>query len=272
MAQAKPFAGRGEVARDIAGPVVGHHARDRDSVAGVPGDEPSKEGGSGRGSFVGEDLGVCQTGSVVDGHVNELPSDTSCAHSAVACDAVADDLDASQLFGVDMNELSGVVSLVTADGFLRVEVFEPRKALPSQYAGHRSRARADARGDLGTGLPTSAQSEDLFDNVGMGPTRRTMGSRTAIDKRRLAALLMTTLPFRSGPAVNAGRLGGACHRDACLDALDQQHSTGRASSGILVKLHLGSFDDLLALDTSSLTDLGPDGQLLHGNNVLRNHS
>ena len=42
--------------------------------------------------------------------------------------------------------------------------------------------------------------------------------------------------------------------------MNQQDSTGWATSGIVVKLHLGSFGELLALDTSSLTDLGPDGQ------------
>jgi hypothetical protein len=99
-----------------------------------------------------------------------------------------------------------------------------------------------------------------------------MGPRTAIDQRRLPGLPITSFPFRSGSAGNAGRLGGAGHGDACLDALDQQHSTGRASSGILVKLHLGSFVETVALNTSSLTEKGPDGQLPHGNNVLRNHN
>jgi len=40
-----------------------------------------------------------------------------------------------------------------------------------------------------------------------------------------------------------------------------------------VKLHLGSFGRPLALNTSSLTDLGPDGQqTLPVNNVLRNET
>jgi len=272
VAQAEPFAGRGEAARDVAAAVVGHDALDRDAVAGVPGDQSSKEGGSGRGSFVSQDFGISQTGGVVDSDVNELPAGSSAALPAVACDAVADDLDAAQLLGVDMDEFSGMVSLVAANGFLRVEVFEPGKTLPSQDARHRSRTRSDARGDLVPGLPTPAQSEDLLDNVGMGLTRRTMGPRTTIDQRRRAGLLITPIPFRSSSAVNTGRLGGAGHGHPCLDALDQLHSTERASSGILVKLHLGSFVETVALNTSSLTEKGPDGQLPHGNNVLRNHS
>jgi hypothetical protein len=67
------------------------------------------------------------------------------------------------------------------------------------------------------------------------------------------------------------RLGGAGHRHPSQDSVDQQGSTGWATSGTLVKLHLGSFGQLLALDTSSLTDLGPDGQqTLPVSNVLRN--
>jgi len=271
VAQAESSAGGGEAVRAIAGAVVGHDAGDFDAVTGVPGDEASEEGGSGRGSFVSQNLGVSQSGGIVDGDVNELPAGASAALPAVAGDTVADDLNAAQLLGVDMYELAGLVSLVAADGFCRVEVLEPGETLPSQDAGHRGRARADANGDLVAGLPTLAQSQDLFDNDRMGLTGRTMRPRTAIDKRRRAGLLITTLPFKGRSAVNTGRLGGACHRDACLDALDQQHSTGRASSGILVKLHLGSFVETVALNTSSLTDLGPDGQLPHGNNVLRNH-
>jgi hypothetical protein len=55
--------------------------------------------------------------------------------------------------------------------------------------------------------------------------------------------------------------------------MHEQNSTGWATSGILVKLHLGSFVETVALNTSSLTDLGPDGQqTLPVNNVLRNET
>ena len=69
-------------------------------------------------------------------------------------------------------------------------------------------------------------------------------------------------------------LGGAGHRHTSPYSVNQENSTGWASSGILVKLHLGSFVEVVALDTSSLTDLGPDGQLqtLPVNNVLRNET
>jgi hypothetical protein len=272
VAQAEPSAGRGEAAGDVAGAIVGHDACDCDAVTGVPGDQSSKEGDSGWRSFVSQNFGVSQTGGVVDSDMDELPPGTSSALPAVAGDAVADDLDAPQLLDVNVDELSGVVSLVAENGFFGVEVLESRQTFLGQDASHRGRTRTDPRGDLRSGLPAPTQPEDLFDNGRVGPTRRTMRPRAAIDQCRLAGLPMPAFPFRSGSAGNTGRLGGAGHGHACLDALDHQHSTGRASSGILVKLHLGSFDESVALDTSSLTDLGPDGQLPYENNVLRNHT
>src|ERR1700687_2454812 len=120
VAQAESCAGGGEAVRAIAGAVVGHDAGDFDAVAGVPGDQASKESGSGWGSFVSQDFCIRQSGGIVDGDVNELPAGSSTALPAVAGDAVADDLDTAQLLGVDTDELSGMVSLVTANGFLRV--------------------------------------------------------------------------------------------------------------------------------------------------------
>ena len=55
--------------------------------------------------------------------------------------------------------------------------------------------------------------------------------------------------------------------------MNQKNSTPRSNSGIVVELHLGSSGELVALDTSSFTDLGPDGQqTLPVNNVLRNET
>src|SRR5207248_3762133 len=98
----------------------------------VPGDQSSKEGNSGWRSFVSQDFGIGQTGGIVDGNVDELPTDASSALPAVTGDAVTDDLDAAQLLDVNMDELSGVVSLVAANGFFGIEVAEPRQALTGQ--------------------------------------------------------------------------------------------------------------------------------------------
>src|SRR5439155_26355780 len=104
---------------DVARAVVGHDAGDFDAVAGVPRDQAFKEGGSGRRSLVSQDFGISQTGGIVDSDMNDLPANSPGAQPSVACDAVADDFNAGQLLGIDMDELSRMVSLVAADGFLR---------------------------------------------------------------------------------------------------------------------------------------------------------
>lgn len=228
VTESESSAGGGEAVGDVARAVVGHDAGDRDAVAGVPGDQSSKEGDRGWRPFVSEDFGVSQTGGVIDGNVDELPAGPRSALSAVAGDAVADDFDAAQLLGVNVDELSGLVSLVAVNGLLRVEVGQPRQAFSRQDAGHRGRARADSRSNLEPGVPASAQSEDLLDHGRVSLTRRAMGSRCAIDQRRLAGLPIPTVPFRSGSAGNAGCLGGAGQGDPPLDPLDHQHSSTRS--------------------------------------------
>jgi hypothetical protein len=105
----------------------------------------------------------------------------------------------------------------------------------------------------------------------MSLPRHPQGPRTAIDQGRLTGLSISPLPLESRPPRYTGRLGGLGHGHPSQDPVHEQGSTGWATSGIVVKLHLGSFGWPLALNTYSLTDLGPDGQqTLPVNNVLRN--
>ena len=170
-----------------------------------------------------------------------------------------------------MDELSGLVSLIADDGFFGIEVLESGDPMSSQDAVDRGCRESDASRDLSGGIASTPQTQDLFHPVGMGFGWHALRSAAAIDQRRLTGLSIPPSPLRRSLATQAGRLGGTGQRHPRFHPLNQKQSTGRTTSGILVKLHLGSSDDLLALDTSSLTDLDPDGQLIHGNNLLRNH-
>src|SRR5690606_6275092 len=59
--------GCGEVLGPVAGPVVGHHGGNGDPGGGEVGACSDPEGRCGLLAFVGEDLGVGQSGVVVDG-------------------------------------------------------------------------------------------------------------------------------------------------------------------------------------------------------------
>ena len=273
VTETESSAGRSKTARAVARAVIGHDASDWDAMGAVPSHQSFQEGGRGRGSFIGLDLGIGQTGSIIDGDVDEFPAGASGLFAVVAGDAMTNGFDTGELLGVDVDEFSRAVTLVAANQRLGIEVLKPREAFPRQDAGHGGGAGADPGGDLESGLAPTAQPQDFIHDGGMGLSRGSVRPGAAIDQRRLASLPITFLPFRSGSAVNTCRFGGAGRGHAGFHSLNHQESTGRASSGILVKLHLGfSFDELLALDTSSLTEKSPDGQLPPGNNVLRDHS
>jgi hypothetical protein len=186
---------------------------------------------------------------------------------------MTDTADTPQLLDVDVDQLPRAFSLVSDNRLFGLEAPELRDAGAGQDASHRGRTQAHANCDLGTRVASSAQAQDFLDPIRMRLPRHPVGPRTAIDQRRFAGLSISSLPLEGRPSRDTGRLGGAGHGHSSLDSMHQQDSTGRATSGILVKLHLGSFGRLLALNTSSLTDLGPDGQqTLPVNNVLRNEN
>jgi len=272
VSETKVLAGVSEAVRDVAGAVVGHDGLDPDTLALEPGDGSFEECGRRGGSLIGQYLGVSQTGSVIDGDVDELPTDAADTSGAVTVDTMAHSSDAAELLDIDVDELSRMVSLVADDGFFGIEVLESGDPVANEDAVDGSSRESDAISDLSGGIASTPQAQDLLHPIGMGFARHAMRSRGAIDQRRLPGLSIPPSPLRSSLATQAGRLGGAGQRHSCLNPLHQKQSTGRATSGILVKLHLGSSDDLLALDTSSLTDLDPDGQLTYVNNLLRNHT
>jgi hypothetical protein len=188
-------------------------------------------------------------------------------------DAMSDTTDTSQLLDVDVDQLARAISLISHDRLLRLEALEPRETGPGQDAGDGGRTQAHPGRDLGTRVATTAQPQNLLDSVRMSLPWHPARPGTAIDEGRLAGLSISPLPLERRPPRYTGRLGGPRHGHSSQDSLNQKQSTDWATSGILVKLHLGSFGRPVALNTSSLTDLGPDGQqTLPVNNVLRNES
>jgi hypothetical protein len=188
-------------------------------------------------------------------------------------DAVTNAADAPQLLDVDMDQLAGTISLVPNNRLLRLKASKPREAVARQDAGHRGRTQAHSSCNLRARVSSFSQAQHFLDPIRVSPSRHPMWPGTAIDQGRLAGLGESPLPLEGRPPRYAGRLGGPGHGHPSQDSMNQKHSTRRGNSGILVKLHLGSSDESAALDTTSLTDLGPDGQqTLPVNNVLRNES
>jgi hypothetical protein len=192
---------------------------------------------------------------------------------AVSMNAMPDTADTPQLLDIDVDQLAEALSLISEDRLPRLEALESREAGTGQDSCHGSRTQAHSDCDLWACLASAAQPQNLLDPVGVSLPRRPQGPRAAIDQGRLASLSVSSLPLEGRPPGYTGRLGGPGHGHPRHDPAHEQRSTGWATSGIVVKLHLGSFGWPLALNTYSLTDLGPDGQqTLPVNNVLRNES
>src|SRR5215212_6483206 len=113
----------------IARAIVGHHTGNRDAEVRVVGDRGLEEGDRALLFLVREDLREGHPGGVVDADVDELPSDASAfaLTGSIAGDAMADPVEAPELFDIDVDQFAGVFALVAANrrgGFERLDAGE----------------------------------------------------------------------------------------------------------------------------------------------------
>ena len=152
---------RVELARAVAGAVVGHHALDGDAQAREEGQAAGHEGGAGGPPLVGQELGVRHAGEVVDGDVEArgarpAPRPAPAPEGAVAAPVG----DARHLLHVHVHELARALALVAdrGDGPAApdlpgdaVDVGEPRqpRARHDPGAGAGGHARGGGEGERG---------------------------------------------------------------------------------------------------------------------------
>lgn len=72
-------------------------------------------------SFIGHDAGEGDAGSIVDCDMDVFPSRAPDFIAAIARDAEAGPLDAGELFDIEVNEFTGVRSLVATRGRRRIQ-------------------------------------------------------------------------------------------------------------------------------------------------------
>src|SRR3954451_17237799 len=118
-------------ALERSGAIVGHHTGDRDAEVRVVGDRGLEEGDRALLFLVRKDLREGHPGGVVDADVDELPSDAPvlALPRSVAGDAMADPVEAAQLFDIDVDQFAGMFTLVAAHrrrGFKRLDAVEAK--------------------------------------------------------------------------------------------------------------------------------------------------
>src|SRR3954451_20367349 len=163
--------GRAEGLGAKAGAIVGHHTGNRDAKVRVVGDRRLEEGDRALLLLVREDLREGHAGGVVDADVDERPSDAPALvlTGSIAGDAMADAVEATELFDIDVDQFAGMLALVAANrrgGFERLDAGE---AETPEDAADRSRRDADRGCDL---LARPALAGQGFDGRDSGCRRR----------------------------------------------------------------------------------------------------
>src|SRR5215212_9079800 len=137
-------AGRAEGLGAIAGTIVGHHASNRDAKVRVVGDRGLEEGDRALLFLVRADLREGHPGGIVDADVDELPSDAPALAltGSVAGDAMADPVEAAELFDIDVDQFAGMLTLVAANrrgGFERLDAGEAEAPEDAADRGRQAR-------------------------------------------------------------------------------------------------------------------------------------
>jgi hypothetical protein len=97
-------------------------------------------------------------GGVVDADMDELPTDPArvALTSPVTRDAMADPIEFTQLFDVDVDQFAGAFALIAAHGLGQFQCRQPVETQPPQNAADGCRRHTGLGGDLlaGVALPT----------------------------------------------------------------------------------------------------------------------
>src|ERR671939_1887801 len=115
--EAEIAAGGAKRLRAIAGAIVGHHTGNRDAEARVVGDRGLEEGDGALLLLIREDLREGHPGGVVDADVDELPPNAPALAltGSIAGDAMANAIEATELFDIDVDQFAGMLALVAAN-------------------------------------------------------------------------------------------------------------------------------------------------------------
>src|SRR5207302_10899939 len=133
-----------------AGTVVGHDALNLNAMGPEEAQRVEEKAQAGATLFVGQDFRVSHAGVVVDRQMQIFPADPAAVALtlAIAGDAVADLLETTELFDIDVDDLAGVLALVAAYRLGRLQGRELVNAKPLQDTADGRRRHADITRNL----------------------------------------------------------------------------------------------------------------------------
>jgi len=121
-----------------------------------------EKGNGAVGLLIRLDLGESYAGVIVDADMDELPADAAAVALAnpIAGDAMADPIETTELFDIDVDHLARCGALIAARRLGRLQVAYPVQTQPPQDAADGGRRDAGFRGNLLAGVALTAQGLD----------------------------------------------------------------------------------------------------------------
>src|SRR5680860_520285 len=208
----------------IAAAVVTQHALDADAVAGVEGGRPLQEPSRAGRRLVGQLLDIGDARMVVDRHVDPVPADATVLvdrprsqHAMATAWA-----DATELLGVEVQQLAGCGALVADDRRPRLEPVETSEPVAAQQCIHGRGTQAGLPGQaMRADAQLASQPAQPLAELGRMGACLAPHHAAAIDQPELALAPVAVPPRGSGLAADAGGTRRAAHRPAVGDAFNQ---------------------------------------------------
>jgi len=183
---------------------------------------------------------------------------------------VADAVESAKSFHVDVQQLAGTFTLVAMNRRRRIDVAQAIHSRPPANASDRGDADAGDDGDPSDGHAFTPQLDDQGTG-GRVDGVRAVWSRASVRHRLI--VFSAADPLVRPTYTQASGLRRLSERPATLqDAMDQQRSTCREASRILVDVHLGSSLPTCSFGHFQIGGSRPDGQAFSRNNVLVHHN
>ena len=239
MAQSSRAASLSQEFRDVAGAIVGHDALDLDAQGAEVSQRGMKEFDGTVLTFIGHDAGEGDTGSIVDSDMDVFPACAADFVAAVAGDAVAGPLDASELFDIEVEELTGCRSLVAVHGRRRLQQRKAVESVVAQDPRDRRLGEPALARDLEAWQAQPAQREDHGDLCGRRLLWAFVRSRRAITQADAAVRAEAGEPFAHRALGDASLRRDELGREMIIgNAAHNGLSTTRGKSGIMMNVHV----------------------------------
>jgi hypothetical protein len=256
-----------EVMCTVTSSVVGKNPANADALVGKPGARAAEKGSASRTPFIRQDLCEGDARVVVDRDMHEFVSSPTRLMRARAGDAMPRSPEARQALDIKMQQIACLPSLVARDRLWRIKRSLRPQSVPREDGTDGRTREAQLATDKSGRLPKMAQVQDDLRPLRRQGVPDVVRPRRPVAEARQSVLSLSLHPLIGCMPADTGRRCCAAHAPTFLaDATNQQSSTDRRSTGILMNVHPGfssAVDRLAPISFSGLARV---------NNPHRNHN